>query len=154
MNPPDDRPLDDVHALMMAALDGECTEAERQTLERQLANRPDLQAEWARLRRVKEVTMTMGVARPPEEFWDHFRRTPLHRTERGVAWALIAAGAAVLAVTGLWSWIEAWRAAPIPWPIKLASAAVAIGFALLIVSVLRERWVLSRRDPYSKEVIR
>ena len=67
MNLPDEPTLDNVHALMMAALDGECTDAERRTLEGQLAQRPDLQAEWARLQRVKEVTMTMGVARPPEE---------------------------------------------------------------------------------------
>ena len=154
MNLPDEPTLDNVHALMMAALDGECTDAERRTLEGQLAQRPDLQAEWARLQRVKEVTMTMGVARPPEEFWDQFKRSPLHRSERGIAWTLIAIGAAILGVSALWAWIEAWLAADIPWVMKLASGSVAVGIALLLVSVLRERWVLSRRDPYSKEIER
>ena len=154
MNPSDELALDDAHALMMAALDGECSEAERRRLETHLATRPDLQAEWARLQRVKEVTMTMGVARPPEEFWDQFRRSALHRSERGVAWTLIAVGAGILAVSALWAWIEAWLAADIPWLLKLASGALAVGIALLVVSVLRERWVLSRRDPYAKEIER
>jgi predicted anti-sigma-YlaC factor YlaD len=154
VNLPDEPTLDNVHALMMAALDGECTDAERRTLDAHLAQRPDLQAEWARLQRVKEVTMTMGVARPPEEFWDQFTRTPLHRSERGIAWTLIAIGVAILGVSALWAWIEAWLAADIPWVMKLASGSLAVGIALLIVSVLRERWVLSRRDPYSKEIER
>ena len=154
MNPSDELTLDVAHALMMAALDGECSEAERRRLDAHLAARPDLQAEWARLQRVKEVTMTMGVARPPEEFWDQFRRSALHRSERGVAWTLIAVGGGILAVSALWAWIEAWLAADIPWLLKLASGALAVGIALLVVSVLRERWVLSRRDPYAKEIER
>jgi uncharacterized membrane protein YcjF (UPF0283 family) len=96
----------------------------------------------------------MGVARPPEEFWDQFRRSALHRAERGIAWGLIAVGAAILAMSALWAWIEAWLSADIPWLIKLASGALAVGIALLVVSVLRERWMVSRRDPYSKEVLR
>ncbi len=72
----------------------------------------------------------------------------------GVAWTLIAVGAGILAVSALWAWIEAWLAADIPWLLKLASGALAVGIALLVVSVLRERWVLSRRDPYAKEIER
>jgi ferric-dicitrate binding protein FerR (iron transport regulator) len=151
---PDDAALDKVHALMMAALDGECTDADRRQLDAELALNPSLQAEWERLRRVKEVTMTIAVARPPEEVWDRYRSSVLHRTERGVAWFLIAVGAAVLGAVGLWKWIEAWLATDLRWEIKAASAALLIGVALLIVSVLRERWYLHRRDPYSKEVLR
>lgn len=154
MTRPDDSDLDRVHALMMAALDGECTDADRRQLDAELAHNPGLQAEWERLRRVKEVTMTIAVARPPEEVWDRYRSSVLHRTERGVAWFMIAVGAAVLGAVGLWKWIEAWLATDLRWEIKAASAALLIGVALLIVSVLRERWYLHRRDPYSKEVLR
>jgi anti-sigma factor RsiW len=154
VNSPDEPTLDDVHALMMAVLDGESADEDRRTLESYLANRPDLQAEWTRLQRVKEVTTTMGIARPPEEFWDQFRRTALHRTERGIAWVLITVGVSILIVSAIWAWIEAWLAADIPWLIKVASGALAVGLGLLTASVLRERWVLSRRDPYSKEILR
>jgi anti-sigma factor RsiW len=154
MNPVDDRDLDRAHALMMAVLDGEGTAADRHELEAALAREPHLQVEWDRLRRVKEVTMTFGIAQPPEEAWDRFQRSVPHRTERGIAWFLIAAGLAVLGAAALWAWIEKWIATDLPWVIKAASGALLLGVALLIVSVLRERWYLHRRDPYSKEVLR
>ena len=154
MNPEHEPDLDRAHALMMAVLDGECTDAERRELDTILAVRPDLAADWVRLRRVKEVTMTMDLARPPEEVWDGYRRSVLHRTERAVAWVLIAVGGGVLAATSLWLWVESWLASDLPVFVKLAIGTVMVGVALLIVSVLRERLFLSRRDPYSKEVLR
>jgi ferric-dicitrate binding protein FerR (iron transport regulator) len=154
MKPADDLDLDRAHELMMAVLDGECSEAERREFDELLARRPDLAADWTRQQRLKEVTMTMGMARPPEEVWDRYRRTVLHRTERGIAWTLIAVGAGVLAATALWHWLESWMASGLPLFVKIASGAVTVGGALLIVSILRERWHLSRRDPYSREVER
>ena len=154
MSPVDEHDLDRAHELMMAALDGECTAADRRELDAALAREPDLQVEWDRLRRVKEVTMTFGIAQPPEEVWDGFQRSVLHRTERSVAWFLIAGGTAILGAAALWAWIEKWLATDLPWVIKAASGALILGVALLIVSILRERWYLHRRDPYSKEVLR
>ena len=154
MNADRELDLDRAHALMMAVLDREATDADRAELEALVAVRPDLQAEWARLQRVKEVTMTMGLARPPEEFWDHYRRSFAHRAERNIAWTLIVFGVAVLGVTALWRWIESWLAADVPLVIQVASGAIFVGTALLVFSVLRERWALWRRDPYSREVIR
>lgn len=154
MNRPDDVDLDRAHALMMAALDNECTAEERQELDVLLARHPDLAADWSRLQRLKEVTMTMGMARPPEEVWDRYRRTVLHRAERSIAWILIAVGGGTLAATALWLWIESWLAADLPVFVKLALGAVLTGAALLVVSIARERWVLWRRDPYSREVER
>ena len=149
-----DPDLDRAHALMMAPLDDECSSAERQELDALLATRPELGADWSRLRRLKEVTMTMEIARPPEEVWDRYRRSGLHRAERGVAWALVAIGGGILAATSLWLWIESWLASDLPLFVKIALGSVMSGAALLLVSVLRERWVLSRRDPYSREVER
>ena len=52
MNENDRVDLDRVHALMMAALDAECTEAERRELDTAVAERPELATEWARLQRL------------------------------------------------------------------------------------------------------
>ena len=154
MNGGDENPLDRAHVLMIAALDGECTEDERRELDALLAARPDLAADWSRLQRLKEVTMTIDIARPPEEVWDRYRRSGLHRAERGVAWTLIAIGGGVLAATALWLWIESWLTSDLPLFVKIAIGIVMVGGALLIVSIVRERWLLSRRDPYSREVER
>lgn len=151
----DEMDRDRLHALMMAVLDGECTEAERRQLEEVVAARPDVAGEWARLRRVKEVTMTMGVRQPPEEVWDRYRESTLQRIERGVAWLLIAAGGAVLAGWAIWVGLSHWLAdTGVPVIVRVAGVALAAGLVLLLVSAARERWFLSRRDPYSREVIR
>jgi ferric-dicitrate binding protein FerR (iron transport regulator) len=154
MKPADDLDLDRAHDLMMGVLDGECTDDERREFDELLALRPDLAADWKRMQRLQEVTVTMGMARPSEEVWDRYRRSVLHRAERGIAWTLIAIGAGVLAATSLWLWIESWVASDLPLYVKGAIGAVMVGGALLVVSILRERWHLSRRDPYSREVER
>jgi ferric-dicitrate binding protein FerR (iron transport regulator) len=154
VNPEHEPDLDRAHALMMAVLDSECTDADRRELDGLLANRPDLAAAWARLQRVKEVTMGMDLAKPPEEVWDRYRRSVLHRTERTVAWVLIAVGGGILGATSLTLWIQSWLASDLPLFVKVAIGSVTVGVALLIVSILRERWHLSRHDPYSKEVER
>lgn len=154
MRPADDLDLDRAHELMMAVLDGESTEAERHEFEALLAARPELAADWKRMQRLKEVTTTMGIARPTEEMWDRYKRMPLHRAERGIAWTLIAAGAGILAATSLWLWIESMVASDLPLFVKIAIGSVMVGGALLIVSILRERWHMSKHDPYSREVER
>jgi hypothetical protein len=51
-------------------------------------------------------------------------------------------------------WIESWLASDLPFFVKVAMGSVMVGAALLIVSILRERWHLSKQDPYSREVER
>jgi anti-sigma factor RsiW len=154
MSPANEPDLDRTRALMMAALDSECSDDERRELDTHIAGRPELAAEWIRLKRVKEVTMSMEVTRPHEEVWDHYRRSVIHRAERGVAWTLIVAGVATLGARALWHWLEEWLAMDLPVVVKVASAALMAGAALLLVSIVRERWRLRHRDPYSKEIQR
>jgi anti-sigma factor RsiW len=154
--PDHDVELERAHALMMAVLDGECGETERRELDALLAARPELADEWSRLRRLKEVTVTMELRQPPQEVWDRYRASVLHRSERSVAWILILLGAAVLAIGALWRALAALFAgwSEIPLEVRIGGTALAAGAVILIVSLLRERWVLSRRDPYSREILR
>jgi ferric-dicitrate binding protein FerR (iron transport regulator) len=151
-----DPELDRVHSMMMAALDEECSEAERRELEALVAARPELADEWARLKRLKEVTVTLEVRQPPREIWDSYRVTVLHRTERSVAWMLIVLGIAVLGIGALWRALDAMFAnwAEIPLEVRIGGSALAAGVVVLIVSIVRERLTLHRRDPYSKEIER
>lgn len=152
---PDERPdLDRVHALMMAALDDECSGEELRELESWLEASPQLAEEFRRLRRLQEVTTTMTLTNPPEEIWDDYRVSALHRMERSVAWVLLAFGAAVVGGWGLWHWLADLLDSDVPLLIKAAVVALVAGGLLLLVSVVRERWVMSRRDPYSRGVTR
>jgi ferric-dicitrate binding protein FerR (iron transport regulator) len=146
---------DRAHALMMAALDGEASPADRQELEALLAGSAELTAEWQRFRRLKEVTASMKLHHPPEEIWDRYWMTTYRRTERGIAWILLAAGALVLAGYWVWHAVEAFFAdTGAPLLLRAAIAAVAVGGLILVVSVVREKLFTARRDPYQKEVIR
>lgn len=144
-----------VHALMMAAMDGEISAADREELDAAIARSPELEREWRRFVRLKEVTATMTLQHPPEEIWDRYWVSSYRRAERGVAWLLLSAGIAVLAGYWLWHFVEALLAdTGAPLFLRLGVAATALGALVLVVSVIREKLFTSRRDPYQKKVIR
>jgi ferric-dicitrate binding protein FerR (iron transport regulator) len=144
-----------VQGLMMAAMDGEISATDRIELDALLAARPEVADEWRRLTRLKEVTATMSLRQPPEEIWDHYWHSTYRRAERGLAWVLVSAGAIVLAAYGIWHAVEGLlQDTSTPPAIRAAIAAVGVGAVILVVSVLREKLFMHRRDPYQKEIIR
>ena len=141
--------------LMMAALDDEISDAERSELKTLIAAAPDLDAEWRRLARVKEVTSGLTLRPLPEELWDRYWASVYARVERGLAWILVSAGAIVLTAYAVWQAVTAVFAdTGEPLFVRVAIAAVAVGATILLLSVVREKFWLSRRDPYQKEITR
>lgn len=146
---------DRARALMMAALDGEISPAERRELEQLAAGSLELREEWRRLARVKEVTTSMTLRNPPEETWDRYWVSVYSRAERGLAWVLLSAGAIVLAAYGLWHAVGALTSdTTMPGFVRVALVCLLTGGAILLLSVVRERLSMWRRDPYSKEIVR
>jgi ferric-dicitrate binding protein FerR (iron transport regulator) len=138
-----------VHQLMMGALDGELDRSEQAELDGLLAATPALQAEWQRLKQVKEVTSTMALRTPPKEVWETYWTSVYSRLERGVGWILASVGAIVLLAYGLWTAAQDLMAdASIPGFIKAAVFATLLGTAIVLVSVAREKWFVYRSDPY------
>jgi len=143
------RDAERAHQLMMGALDGELDHAEQAELDGLLAATPALQAEWERLKQVKEVTSTMALRSPPAEVWESYWTSVYHRLERGVGWILASIGAIVLLAYGLWTAAQELMAdASIPGFIKAAVFATLLGAAIILVSVAREKWFVYRSDPY------
>jgi ferric-dicitrate binding protein FerR (iron transport regulator) len=142
-------------ALMMAAMDGEISPADRRELDQLIVEQPDLAAEWQRFVRLKEVTAGMSLSTPPEETWDRYWASTYRRTERAVGWILLSAGAVVLAGYWLWNAVEGLLAdTGTPVAIRAAIAAVGLGLVILAVGVVREKLFTARRDPYQKEISR
>lgn len=143
------------HALMMAVIDGESTAADERELDELVATSPDLGAELARLRRVKEVTTTMTLWQPPAEIWDDYWRSVYNRTERGIAWLLVALGGIVVGAWAVWQALEGLlENDSLPLYVRIGVFTVALGFVILAFSVVREKFFMRRRDPYEKEVTR
>jgi len=143
-----------IRHLMMAAIDGEIDDRDRKELDRALAEDASLREEWLRVHRVKEVTATMGLQEPPQEVWDEYWTSVYNRFERGIGWILVSIGAMVLLAYGAWKWVEViWGDTGVPLFLRLAILTVAVGFIILILSVIREKLFTRRHDPY-KEVQR
>lgn len=149
-----DRTDERVRQLMMGALDGELSPGDRDELAHVLQHDPVLQQEWQQLQRVKEVTQTMSLRHPPEETWDRYWTGVYRRLERGVAWILVSIGVIVLLSWGVWQAIQDILGdTALPAFIKAGILALIAGTVILLVSVVREKLILRRSDPY-KDVIR
>lgn len=147
--PENQLPNERVRSLMMAALDNECSPAERRELEEALQQDPALQSEWRELQRVKEVATMMSVRKPPEEVWSSYWAQVYARNERKVAWLLISIGAVVLLAWGLWQFIlNILGAMGLPDFIKFAIGILSLGIVVLAVSVVREKLFVNKHDPY------
>jgi anti-sigma factor RsiW len=138
-----------MHHLMMAALDGEIGPEEREEFDRALDRDTALRKEWERMTRVKEVTAEMTLREPPAEVWDDYWEDIYRRNERKVAWILVSIGASLLLGYGIFEFVrEIVGDSTLPVIVKGGLLFAALGGAILVVSVIRERLFLHRRDPY------
>jgi len=147
--------LNDHESMLIGkALEGALDAAEKREFELLLERRPELGQEFQSLKAVQEVTMTMNFKKLPEETWDRYWGGVYAKLERGIAWALISLGAAVvIAFTGYRAVLALLEDTASPLLLKIALAALALGGAILLVSVIREKFVLRKTDKY-REVIR
>ena len=98
--------------------------------------------------------MAMNLKKPPEETWDRYWGGVYARLERGIAWILISLGAAVLIAFAAYHAVLAFlEDTSSPLLLKIALAALVLGGAVLLVSVIREKLVLRKSDKY-REVVR
>lgn len=141
--------------LMMGAIDRELNRAEQEEFENLLRIHPEYETEWQEYRKLKEVTMQLQFKSAPEEVWDRYWMGIYNRIERGVAWLILSIGAAILLTYGGFKAIESLFADPhVEVIVKVGLIAVLFGFAVLIVSLIRERLFTRKTDKYAKEVLR
>jgi len=136
-----------------AYLDGELEPRDRAAFEDELARSPDLVQELESLRAMKEVTDSMKFEDFPDQVWDRYWEATYNRMERGIGWMLISVGAIILVTAALFqvvpelvNWVL--HSESDPWWERVGVAALCVGGAILIVSVVRERVFSRRRDPY------
>jgi hypothetical protein len=139
--------------LMMKALDGELAGSEHSEFESFLRD-PVCMREWQQFSTIQEATMSLKMKAPADELWDGYWSGIYNRLERGIAWLLTAVGTVLLLSWALFEAAEAlWVDTDVPLLIKIAIVAFSAGILLLLVSVIRERWFLSKTDKY-KGVLR
>ncbi|MFH1143290.1 MAG: zf-HC2 domain-containing protein [Candidatus Eisenbacteria bacterium] len=141
--------MTDKRILISGYLDGELTPDERAAFERELARDPALGHELDALQSMREVTARMKLKEFPDAVWDRYWEGTYNRLERRIGWILLSLGATVLLAVGLYGLAVALlKDAGEPWWIRAAVGAVCAGLAILCVSVVRERLVTAKKDPY------
>lgn len=127
---------------------------EKEELTRLIKNDEKTAKELDDMDKLKEV-MEMLEPFDPEKDWDEYWGSLYNRLERGIGWIIFSIGA-ILTFTFLgFQFIkELIRDPQIALYAKVGLIALILGFAILFVSVLRERITLYKTDKYSKEVKR
>ncbi|MGM0631687.1 MAG: anti-sigma factor family protein [Pseudomonadota bacterium] len=144
-----DEAIDEVHELMMAALDGEANDTERVKLERLLAEDPAMRTEYEKLAGVKELTMNHSPKDPGNALWQIYWGGVYRRLERGLGWILLSAGAIPLLMYGGWQVASDWFTNDsIPLWLRIAGGVMGTGMIILFVSVLRETLFFHKRERY------
>jgi hypothetical protein len=140
--------------LLAGYVDGELTTDERAEFEAELARNPALRDELEEFQRLKEVTNRMHYADIPDEVWESYWQSVYRKTERGLGWILMSAGAIILFCFGLFEAFRNLFADPtVPLWLKIGLPTAAAGGVILLVSYIRERIFSYHRERY-REVMK
>ena len=143
--------LEEHQSNLMRYVDNEMDEHERTAFEQHLKTCDTCKRLLNDFSIVKEVTQSMKIADLPEAIWDKYWDSIYNRIERSVAWFLFIVGALIL--NGYWIYMAITD--PNLYTIAgLGTVFLVVGFAVLFLSVLREKMIVNKSDRYISEVKR
>ena len=135
----------------MGYLDEELTELEALRVERHLQGCRDCSSELQEFRKLKEVTHDMRVIVPEDKHWDQYWSNVYNRLERKIGWILMSMGSIVLLAYAIYTLGETFIFGKhIPLLVRVGVIALVGGFCTLLISVLLERWFISKSDKYER----
>ena len=136
---------------VMRFIDGEMDEREREIFEKHLGTCDSCKHLLEDFARLKEVTDSMKLAELPEAVWEKYWDRIYNRIERSIAWFLFIIGA--LITNGYWIY----KVVTDPKLYNIAGLGfvlMVVGFAILFLSVVREKLTVNKTDRYTSEVKR
>ncbi len=136
---------------LMRYIDKEMDDRERAEFEKHLETCETCKRLLCDFSMVKEVTEKVKIADMPEAVWEKYWEKIYNRIERSVAWFLFIIGALIL--NGYWIY----RAITDPSLHNIVGLGVmlmVVGFAILFLSVFREKRAVNKVDRYISEVKR
>ncbi len=137
--------------LVSSYLDAELDADTRQKVEGHLAACSECRAELEGMRKLKEVMGDMKLKSPPAEVWQVYWASVYNRLERRIGWILLSLGAIILLLFGGYKAVEGIIRDPhTPFLLKSGILLAMGGSAVLLVSVLRERLFVRRRERYKE----
>jgi predicted anti-sigma-YlaC factor YlaD len=129
----------------MRYIDGEMTAEQRAAYEEHLASCAECRQAIAELGSVERLTGMMKVRDPQDDFWEVYWKKLFRRLERKTGWLLMIAGAVLIVLYALWKGVTDFGEITF---MKVVTIAVAAGFVILLISVIRERIHQYKSDRY------
>lgn len=136
-------------------LDGLMSPGETREFERVLEQNPELNAEIAAQRKLKEVADGMSLTQLPDEIWDGYWKGVYRQIERGAGWFFLSVGLIILLSFGAYHFVADFlldSSASIF--ARMGISAAIFGSIILLVSIGRERYFGRCHERYEKEVER
>ena len=132
----------------------EISEEEKVEMEKIFSQDARLRKEFEEQKKVREALKKMKLKEPPREAWDNYWTHVYNRVERKIAWVLISIAAIVLlSYSAIESIENLLRDVQTPAIVRYAIFVLSVGLIILFVSLVREKFFVSKHDKY-KEVQR
>jgi predicted anti-sigma-YlaC factor YlaD len=142
---------DKIKELISSYVDNELDQEQRSLVEAHLEQCPECRREYREMVKFEEVMDKMTLKQPPREAWKTYSESVYNRVERGIGWILLSIGAMILLFTGGYQVVKGFIQDPsIPLIMKVGIVAGLGGVAILLVSLVRERLFVSKRERYKE----
>ena len=138
-------PCESFKPLLMGLLDGELTTEQLSEVNQHLNRCAACRHELEDLRSACDPLRHLSFIEPGEAQLERLWRSPFSRFTRWAGLGLVLLG--ILTLIGVVA-VEVARDRSAGLPLKLGLAGIAVGFAVLLLSALRDRLVTLRHDPY------
>ncbi len=132
--------------------DGGLSSEQKRLVEAHIQTCAECRKEWEAMKKLEGAMKKMELKKPNPEVWKVYGTSVYNRLERRIGWILFSLGAMILLFFGGYKMVESIiQDATAPVLLKVGILAILGGFVVLLVSVLRERLFVRRRERY-KEV--
>ena len=136
---------------VMRYVDGEMDAQERSNFERHLESCESCRTLLEEMTALKEVTDSMKLAELPEAVWERYWTGIYNKVERSVAWFFFIIGSIIVSGYSVYRVIVDPGLDSI---LRLGIVLTLVGMAILLLSVVREKMTVNRKDRYISEVDR
>jgi predicted anti-sigma-YlaC factor YlaD len=137
--------------LVSSYLDGELTQEEREMVENHLEECAECRRSIREVEELGEVMAKMKLKEPPKEVWKVYTESVYNRLERGIGWILVSIGAMVVLFFTGYNMLKGLITDPsIPIVVKFGILCGMGGVVVLLVSLVRERLFVNKRERYKE----
>jgi predicted anti-sigma-YlaC factor YlaD len=140
-----------IRELISSYLDNELDEEQRRVVEEHIENCPECRKEYGEMARFEEVMRKMSLKQPPKEAWEVYSESVYNRVERGIGWMLLSIGAMILLFFAGYEIVKGVIQDPtVPLIVKAGILLGMGGVVVLLVSLVRERLFVNKRERYKE----